>query len=64
MSNLKIAVILGSTRPGRNGKAVADWVMARAKERTEAEYELIDLADHPLPHLDEAVPASRGAYAA
>ena len=29
MSDLKIAVILGSTRPGRNGKAVADWVVDR-----------------------------------
>lgn len=63
MSNLKIAVILGSTRPGRNGEAVANWVLTRAKERASAEYELIDLLDHPLPHLDEAVPASRGVYA-
>ncbi|TKK90069.1 NAD(P)H-dependent oxidoreductase [Herbidospora galbida] len=62
MSNLKIAVILGSTRPGRNGKAVADWVMTRAKERTGADYELVDLADHPLPHLDEAYPPSFGNY--
>lgn len=63
MSNLKIAVILGSTRPGRNGEAVANWVLTRAKERANAEYELIDLLDHPLPHLNEAVPASRGVYA-
>ncbi|MFE9614045.1 NADPH-dependent FMN reductase [Streptomyces sp. NPDC006012] len=62
MSNLKIAIILGSTRPGRNGKAVADWVLAKAKERTDADYELIDLADYPLPHLDEAVPPSAGIY--
>ena len=63
MSDLKLAVILGSTRPGRKGAAVADWVLAKAKERTRADYELIDLLDYPLPHLDEAVPASRGAYA-
>ena len=63
MSNLKIAVILGSTRPGRNGAAVADWVMSKAKERTAAEYTLVDLADYPLPHLDEAVPPSLGQYA-
>lgn len=25
MSNLKLAIILGSTRPGRNGEAVANW---------------------------------------
>ncbi|MGH3415655.1 MAG: NADPH-dependent FMN reductase [Actinocrinis sp.] len=63
MSELKIAIILGSTRPGRNGKVVADWVLERAAARTEAKYELVDLVDFPLPHLDEAVPASRGQYA-
>ena len=63
MSDLKLAIILGSTRPGRNGEAVANWVLAKAKERANADYELIDLLDHPLPHLDEAVPASRGVYA-
>ena len=34
MSELKIAIILGSTRPGRLGKVVADWVLAKAKTRT------------------------------
>jgi NAD(P)H-dependent FMN reductase len=63
VSRLKIAVILGSTRPGRNGEAVADWVMNQAKTRTEAEYELIDLADYPLPHMDEPIPPSQGRYA-
>ncbi len=63
MSDLKIAVILGSTRPGRNGKAVADWVIEKAAARTAADYELVDLADYPLPHLDEALPPSLGQYA-
>jgi NAD(P)H-dependent FMN reductase len=54
MSDLKIAIILGSTRPGRNGKAVADWLLTQAERRTDASYELIDLLDYPLPHLDEA----------
>ncbi|MEY9966163.1 NAD(P)H-dependent FMN reductase [Streptacidiphilus sp. MAP12-16] len=62
MNTLKIAVILGSTRPGRNGKAVADWVIDRAGARTGAEYELIDLADWPLPHMDEPLPPSMGQY--
>ncbi|RWZ59347.1 NADPH-dependent oxidoreductase [Labedella populi] len=62
MADLKIAIILGSTRPGRNGKGVADWVFAKASERTAADYELIDLLDYPLPHLDEAVPPSMGQY--
>lgn len=64
MSELRIAIILGSTRPGRNGKAVADWVLEQAKGRTAASYDLVDLADFPLPHLDEAVPPSAGQYAA
>ena len=63
MSNLKIAIILGSTRPGRNGKPVADWVLSKAAQRTTADYELIDLADYPLPHLDEPMPPSMGQYA-
>jgi NAD(P)H-dependent FMN reductase len=58
VSELKIAIILGSTRPGRTGKAVADWVLAKASGRTGADYELIDLADYPLPHMDEAIPPS------
>ena len=58
----KIAIILGSTRPGRNGEAVARWVVEQARGRSDAEYELVDLRDHPLPHLDEAVPASMGMY--
>lgn len=63
MSDLKIAIILGSTRPGRNGKAVADWVLDQASTRTGADYELVDLADYPLPHLDEAMPPAMGKYA-
>ncbi|MEU8875809.1 NAD(P)H-dependent oxidoreductase [Streptomyces javensis] len=39
----KIAIILGSTRPGRNGAAVAQWVFDIARRRTEAEYELVDI---------------------
>jgi NAD(P)H-dependent FMN reductase len=60
--DLHIAIILGSTRPGRNGKAVADWVVDKASGRTAAHYELVDLADHPLPHIDEPIPPSVGQY--
>jgi hypothetical protein len=54
----RIAIILGSTRPGRNGEAVANWVYDTAKQRDDAEYELVDIADYDLPHLDLAVHAS------
>jgi NAD(P)H-dependent FMN reductase len=63
VNDLKIAIIVGSTRPGRNGKAVADWVLDKAASRTGANYELIDLVDFPLPHMDEAIPPSAGQYA-
>jgi NAD(P)H-dependent FMN reductase len=58
----KIGIILGSTRPGRRGADVADWVLGIAKQRSDAQFEIIDLADHPLPHLDEAMPPSMGRY--
>jgi NAD(P)H-dependent FMN reductase len=63
VSELKIGIILGSTRPGRNGKAVADWVLDKAQARVDADYDLIDLADHPLPHMDEPMPPMLGQYA-
>ncbi len=58
----RIGVILGSTRPGRRGESVARWVMDEASRRRDAEFELIDLADYPLPHLDEPLPPSMGQY--
>ncbi|MEU1081704.1 NAD(P)H-dependent oxidoreductase [Streptomyces sp. NPDC005908] len=58
----KIGIILGSTRPGRNGEAVARWVLDVATKRGDAEYELVDLLDYKLPHLDEALPPSMGQY--
>jgi NAD(P)H-dependent FMN reductase len=59
---LRVAVILGSTRPGRAGEAVAHWVYDIAKKRTDAEYELVDIKDYNLPLLDEPVPPSQGKY--
>ena len=59
---LKIAIILGSTRPNRNGEAVARWVHRLAVRRTEAEFELIDLQEVNLPFLDEPTPPSLGRY--
>lgn len=62
MTDLKIAVIIGSTRPGRKGEAVAKWVLKQAQERSGASYELVDLLDYSLPLLDESVPPSQGKY--
>ena len=59
---LRIAIIIGSTRPGRNGEAVAKWVYEIAKKRTDAEFELVDIKAFNLPLLDEPVPSIMGQY--
>ena len=58
----RIGIILGSTRPNRNGEQVANWVYDVASRRDDAEFELVDLRDYPLPHLDEPLPPSMGQY--
>jgi NAD(P)H-dependent FMN reductase len=63
LPELSIGIILGSTRPGRRGDQVAKWVLEQARLRDDADYELLDLADFDLPHLDEEVSASQGRYA-
>jgi NAD(P)H-dependent FMN reductase len=57
---VKIQIIVGSTRPGRKGDAVGEWVLAQAKKRDDFEVELVDVADYNLPLLDEATPPSMG----
>ena len=42
---IKIAIIIGSTRPGRKADTVARWVHEIAKKRSGAEYELVDIQD-------------------
>src|SRR6202167_4270095 len=58
----RIGIILGSNRPNRNGEQVARWVYDIASRRSDAEFELVDLRDYPLPHLDEPLPPSMGQY--
>src|SRR5258707_15625418 len=59
---IKVAIIVGSTRPGRKADAVGRWVHDLARKRGDAEYELVDIADYDLPLLDEALPPSLGKY--
>lgn len=59
---LKVGIILGSTRPNRNGEAVARWVEQQVKDRKDASYELVDIKDFNLPLLDEPIPPSQGKY--
>lgn len=52
---LKIGVVLGSVREGRNGEQVAKWMLDFAEKRNDenVEYELVDLAEYRLPYLGE-----------
>lgn len=59
---MKVQIILGSTRPNRVGKGVADWVYETLKDREDATFELVDVADYELPLLDEPKSPMMGAY--
>ncbi len=52
---MKVQVIIGSTRPNRATHRVAKWVVAEAKKITGISVEAVDLADYPLPFLDEPI---------
>jgi NAD(P)H-dependent FMN reductase len=50
----KLEIIIASTRPGRIGPKVAEWVEAAAREHGGFdEIELVDLAELNLPMMDE-----------
>src|ERR1700674_2171788 len=59
---LKVAIIIGSTRPGRKAEVVARWVYDIASKRSDAAFEIVDIKDFNLPLLDEPVPAAMGQY--
>jgi NAD(P)H-dependent FMN reductase len=59
---IRVGIIVGSTRPGRKAEAVARWVEGIAKQRSDAEFELVDIEHYHLPLLDEPVPPSLGQY--
>jgi NAD(P)H-dependent FMN reductase len=59
---LKVAIITGSTRPGRKSEAVARWVYDIAAKRSDASFEVVDIAAFDLPLLDEPVPPMMNQY--
>jgi NAD(P)H-dependent FMN reductase len=48
-----LTIIIGSTRPGRAGAAIAQWFAARAKDHGGFDVTVVDLAEVDLPLLDE-----------
>src|SRR5690554_7131889 len=59
-SPMKIAIVTGSVRPGRQSLNVANWVKSIADQRPDAEFEVVDIADFHLPVWDKAMPPSMG----
>lgn len=53
MSRPVLQVIIGSTRPGRIGPALAAWFADNARRHGGFEVEVLDLADFGLPVFDE-----------
>jgi NAD(P)H-dependent FMN reductase len=49
----KLSILIASTRPGRAGVPLAEWVAARAREHGAFDVEIIDLAEVDLPFMDE-----------
>ena len=53
-----VAVVLGSTRPGRVGEGVAQWVVSEANKVEGVNASVVDLADFELPFFAEPMPPS------
>ena len=54
MAKHVLGIIIGSTRPGRAGKPIADWFTAIASKHASFEAKVLDLKEINLRFLDEA----------
>lgn len=58
----KIEIIIGSTRPRRVGRQVADWLYNQSAAHADGEFAITDLQEWDLPLLNEPAPARDGSY--
>ncbi|MDB5551270.1 MAG: azr 1 [Rhizobium sp.] len=49
----KIGIIVGTTRQGRFADGPTNWIAAIAGKRIDAEFEVVDLRDYPMPFFEE-----------
>jgi NAD(P)H-dependent FMN reductase len=49
----RLMIIIGSTRPGRVGLPVGEWVAGQAREHGAFDLDMVDLVELGLPFLDE-----------
>ncbi|MQA10273.1 MAG: NADPH-dependent FMN reductase [Pseudonocardiaceae bacterium] len=64
---IRIAIVIGSTRPVRRTEVAARWVAEAAGRHPavatgEVTFEVVDVAEYDLPLLDEDLPALFGEY--
>jgi NAD(P)H-dependent FMN reductase len=52
---MKLAVITGATRPGRQTPRQSQWIVNSAQKLEAVEVEHVDLADYKLPFFNEAI---------
>lgn len=53
MSTPRIGIIVSTTREGRFGLRVAEWVREIATRRDDMAFEIVDLRDYPMPFFNE-----------
>ena len=58
----RLTIIIGSTRPGRSGLAIAEWFVQRARRHGGFQVDVADLAEIDLPLLDEPHHPRLGQY--
>lgn len=51
---MKLGIIVGTTRDGRQTPKQAKWVAETAKQNEDVEVEIIDLKDYPMPFFTES----------
>ena len=56
MHRPKIGIIIGTTRPGRFADIPSNWLTDITATRDDADYEVVDLRDYPMPFFEEQVP--------
>jgi NAD(P)H-dependent FMN reductase len=52
---MKLAVITGATRPGRQTPRQSAWIVKTAAKIDGVEVESVDLKDYPMPFFNEAI---------
>lgn len=52
---MKVAIVLGSTRPERQSLKFAMWILKSAQQVDGFDVEIVDLADYPLTMFDETI---------